>query len=81
MNGYLLVARMMCDDMPLRLFATEAEMGEWLQYGKGTFEDEINRVATLIDWPTSTLKSIEAIRFIDGNPVEGVHVIRLEENQ
>ena len=53
MNGYLLIARMEMDDLPLRFFATKKEMGEWLRVGDGTFEDEINRIVRLHGWAAS----------------------------
>ena len=72
MNGYLLIARMEMDDLPLRLFATKKEMGEWLRSSDGTFEDEINRIVRLHGW------SVEAMQFRNGKPVKVEHVMGFE---
>ena len=78
MNGYLLFARMKVDDLPIRLFANKKEMGEWLRVGDETFEATIDKVARVLDVPTSELLQIDAIRFRNGRPVQLVHVMGFE---
>ncbi len=78
MNGYLLIARMEMDDLPLRFFATKKEMGEWLRVGDGTFEEEINRIVRLHGWSSSELLRIEAMRLRNGVPVAVEHVMGFE---
>jgi|JI9StandDraft_2_1071091.scaffolds.fasta_scaffold303360_2 hypothetical protein len=78
MNGYLLFARMKLDDLPIQLFANKKEMGEWLRAGEDTFEAAIDKVARVLDVPTSELLRVEAIRFRNGRPVQLVHVMGFE---
>lgn len=70
MNGFLLVARMSMEDVPLRLFASESDLREWLRVGEGTFEKVIDDVAKALDWYITDLLSIAAVEFRDGVPIE-----------
>lgn len=78
MNGWLLVARMKLDDLPIQLFGNKKEMSEWLRVGELSFEDSIDKVAKVLNLPTSELLRIEAIKFRNGRPVELVHVMGFE---
>lgn len=70
MNGFLLVACMSMEDLPLRLFASESDLREWLRVGEGTFEQVIDEVAKALNWSTNDLLNIAAVEFRDGVPVE-----------
>lgn len=78
MNGWLLVARMKMDDLPIGLFANKKEMGEWLRAGDEAVEEVVDKVAKVLDMPTSELLRIEAIQFRNGRPVQLVHVMGFE---
>jgi hypothetical protein len=79
MNGYLLIARMEMDDLPLRFFATKKEMGEWLRTDcDGTCEDDIKRIVRLHGWAASELLRNEAMQIRNGKPVKVEHVLGFE---
>ena len=67
MNGFLIVARMRHDDLPIRLFETEIEVGNYME--KGQIQDEVERIAKEVKISTSDSISVIYIRFLNGIPV------------
>jgi hypothetical protein len=82
MNGFLLIARMSVDDLPLRLFKSEAEMKEWLGEGDsrngGSIDAIIHRTARFEGWASSDLLRLEAMEFSKGLPVSVKLVMNFE---
>lgn len=76
MNGYLLMARMILDDVPVRFFSDLAEAKEFLKVniidGEPTteFQDRIKSMAAAIDFDTSDLVGCDVLRVTEGWPTE-----------
>lgn len=76
MNGFLLVARMTMDDLPLRFFATEDGIGKYMLGGDGeSIEDVVQRIAPIAGCSASDLIGLDSIEFRDGQPVECKHLM------
>ncbi len=78
MNGYLLMARMEMDDLPLRWFANEVSMGHWLQFSPSSFLDEIDDLVAKHRLSRSPLLRIEAWQYQDSELVKITHVMGFE---
>lgn len=75
MNGYLLIARMEMDDLPLRWFANEVAMGHWLQFAPHSFEEEIDELVKRHGLSRSPLLRIEAWEYQLGELAGIKHVM------
>jgi len=78
MNGYLLMARMEMDDLPLRFFASVVSMGHWLQFSPSSFLDEIDDLVAKHGLSRSPLLRIEAWEYRDSELAKITHVMRFE---
>jgi hypothetical protein len=72
MNGYLVVARMSRDDIPVSLHATR-EAAEEAAHELARRPEGVLR-SLEIDWPRSELHHVEIVRFVNGRPVETTRV-------
>ena len=74
MNGFLIVARMTMDDLPLRFLQTEDEVGKYMLDGE-SIEAVVQRIAPIAGCSTSELIGLDSIEFRDGQPVECKHLM------
>jgi hypothetical protein len=70
MDGFLLVARMAQDDMPMRFFSTREALDHYLSHSDiQDLESILEDVNATLDWCISDVINFSCVEFIKGSPV------------